>query len=308
MMATEQTKEDKQSKGVRGRWQMRAKAWALTLDRDDPAAEPLCVQLREGIRRQILEGHLLPGDPLMPQREMCRTFKINQVTATKAIGDLVGEGMLRSEHGRGIFVNDLSPRRVAIVSTKRRENLIRGSIYSGMVRETIRILEGEHIVLEWYGRYRPKHGQRFGPMLDRVVAAEVDAYFTVGIQNEEYLAALTETGRPLVSLDAAPATAEFDGVVVDSFRVGYLAARHLLENGHRELLFVGYDRGVHPGDPEARVPEPDSMKAMAGFNYARVEAGLPYESTSEFPCTPVPGSKPQACIQPSCPFLFKITV
>ncbi|MCZ7648365.1 MAG: GntR family transcriptional regulator [Planctomycetota bacterium] len=248
----------------------------LKLVRDDPGAAPLVEQLREGIRREIVEGRLKPGQALLPQRQLCKQLNLNQVTVTRALQDLVKDGLLRSEHGRGLFVNDLAPPRLAILCRNARTPTDYKSDYGQVVHAALERLARQNVAIEWFTRTPGHPASRFGPELERVLAADCHAYLTVGIQNEEYFAALVASGKPVVALDASPTTADFDGIVHDSFREGYLATRHLLEHGHRGILYLGHDRGAHPGDPsgKTRIPEPDSIRREAGYRYALMEAGV----------------------------------
>ncbi|MCZ7646485.1 MAG: GntR family transcriptional regulator [Planctomycetota bacterium] len=235
--------------------------------------------LREGIRREIVEGHWKPGDALMPVRKLCKQLGINRVTADQAIRDLIGEGLLHSERGRGVFVEDISPFRVGVVSKARDDGALPASGYAAMQRAALEVLAAKNVQALVLGQEEGAKSGKFGPPLGPILGADVDAYLPIGIQHEEYLGALVATGRPVVALDAAPLAQSFDGVVLDAFRTGYLATRHLLELGHRRILYVGYDRGRHPGDPLAlaRIPEPDSERAAAGFVYALKEAGIARE-------------------------------
>jgi len=263
---------------MRGRTKETVKvpAWASALKVKRGDETPIFMQIREGIRHAILEGRLKAGDALMPQRQLCRALKVNQVTATQAIGDLLREGLLRSEHGRGIFVNDMSPRVVSVVCSTSLGGLQKDSVYGDMLREAADLLGRGNVKLVYKTREQRDKKVRFGPMLEDVFADPADAYLTVGIQNEEYLAELVKTGKPVVAMDAAPTSVPFDGVMFDTFREGYLCTRRLLESGHRDILFLGHDRGAHPGDPtgKTRIPEPDDVRREAGSRYALEQAGV----------------------------------
>jgi DNA-binding LacI/PurR family transcriptional regulator len=252
-------------------------------------SEPLFIQVREGIRRSILDGRLKPGDALLPQRQLCSTLKINQVTATQAVGDLLREGLLRSEHGRGIFVNDVAPPEIAVIYPKPLRKLSDPGLYESMLAAALEEIGPNTAKLTYFTREKANPALRFGPAIEEILAADADLYLTVGIQNEEYLGALGATGRPVVALDAAPTSVAFDGVVFDSFRDGYLCARILLEAGHTRIAFVGHDRGAHPGDPSGRIriPEPDTLRRKAGFEYALAQAGI--EAAASYCAARLPG-------------------
>ncbi len=65
---------------------------------------PLYYQLKEIIQEMIENEELKPGDPVPPERELCELQGISRMTARKAIMDLVNEGLLYREQGKGTFV------------------------------------------------------------------------------------------------------------------------------------------------------------------------------------------------------------
>lgn len=73
-----------------------------TLNRKVPI--PLYYQLKEIIREQIEEGILAPGDLLPSERELSEKYGISRPTVRQALKELVYEGLLTREKGRGTFV------------------------------------------------------------------------------------------------------------------------------------------------------------------------------------------------------------
>lgn len=65
---------------------------------------PLHLQLSTIIREMIDIGELQPGDSLMSERDICKLQGISRMTVNKAILNLVNEGLLDRQQGRGTFV------------------------------------------------------------------------------------------------------------------------------------------------------------------------------------------------------------
>ena len=65
---------------------------------------PKYYRLKESIRSMIEEQHLAEGDPIPSERELCETHGISRMTARQAVKELVNEGVLYREQGRGTFV------------------------------------------------------------------------------------------------------------------------------------------------------------------------------------------------------------
>ena len=74
----------------------------MLLDRASPV--PLHVQLRSFLLQQIESGALKPGDAIPAERELVSRFGISRITVRQAIADLMAEGFLYRQHGRGTFV------------------------------------------------------------------------------------------------------------------------------------------------------------------------------------------------------------
>ena len=72
-----------------------------TLDRE---AGPLYEALYRGIRGDILEGRLTPGEKLPSKRALADHLKISKVTVETAYAQLVAEGYIRSQEKVGYFV------------------------------------------------------------------------------------------------------------------------------------------------------------------------------------------------------------
>jgi GntR family transcriptional regulator len=74
-----------------------------TLNRKTPI--PLYFQLIEMIRKDIETGILKPGDAIPSERELSEKFLISRPTVRQAIKELVYEGLLYREKGKGTFVS-----------------------------------------------------------------------------------------------------------------------------------------------------------------------------------------------------------
>lgn len=72
------------------------------LDRSSPV--PLHFQLRSYLLQQIESGALKPGDAIPAERELVSRFGISRITVRQAIGDMMAEGFLYRQHGKGTFV------------------------------------------------------------------------------------------------------------------------------------------------------------------------------------------------------------
>ncbi len=66
---------------------------------------PLYIQLKQIIAERIKDGTYTSGDILPSETQLSQTYRITRQTARRAIGELVKEGLIRTEHGKGSFVS-----------------------------------------------------------------------------------------------------------------------------------------------------------------------------------------------------------
>src|SRR4051794_13946524 len=65
---------------------------------------PRYYQLKEIIRQKVTAGQWGPGLPIPSERELCEQYGISRMTARQSITELVNEGYLYREQGKGTFV------------------------------------------------------------------------------------------------------------------------------------------------------------------------------------------------------------
>ena len=66
-------------------------------------------QIADRIRESIADGKLGPGEQLPSERDMMDHFGTARGTVRQAIALLKTEGLIQSEHGRGVFVRPAAP-------------------------------------------------------------------------------------------------------------------------------------------------------------------------------------------------------
>ena len=72
-----------------------------------PESGPIFKQIKEDIVEDILNSVYLPGDMIPTQKEYARKYNVSRLTVRKAMDDLILKGILRSEKGRGTFVQEV---------------------------------------------------------------------------------------------------------------------------------------------------------------------------------------------------------
>jgi GntR family transcriptional regulator len=75
------------------------------MDREWNNSQPIYRQLRDLVVAMILDGVLKEGDALPSVRTVAAEYRVNPLTVMKAYQQLVDEGLVEMQRGRGMFVN-----------------------------------------------------------------------------------------------------------------------------------------------------------------------------------------------------------
>lgn len=72
------------------------------INKDSPV--PLYYQIKERIQEALDDGVFSVGESIPSEMELCRIFDVSRPTVRQAIRELVSEGALKKEKGKGTFV------------------------------------------------------------------------------------------------------------------------------------------------------------------------------------------------------------
>jgi GntR family transcriptional regulator len=81
--------------------------------RPQPLDLPLHLQISEQIRGWLTAGKYQPGDRLPSEAQLVEQFAVSRITIRRALSNLVQQGLIQSQHGKGVFVTQ---RRRAVYS------------------------------------------------------------------------------------------------------------------------------------------------------------------------------------------------
>jgi DNA-binding transcriptional regulator YhcF (GntR family) len=97
------------------------------------------------IRERILGGHYKPGAMLPGRRALAAEYEVAPLTIEQAFKNLQGEGLVRSENGRGTFVSDL------VSVTPAQFSNVKRSISTRPTTRSIGIVTGGRQMMELIG-------------------------------------------------------------------------------------------------------------------------------------------------------------
>lgn len=78
----------------------------MYLDKQHP--QPVYLQLKQMLQRQIEQGYYLCHQKLPSERDLCQHHNLSRMTARKALQALIAEGLAYTKAGKGTFVSGAS--------------------------------------------------------------------------------------------------------------------------------------------------------------------------------------------------------
>lgn len=245
-------------------------------------------RLLDDLREQIRTGKLKPGDPVMPVRELCKSYGISYNSVRRALEQLQREGLLSLEQGRGTFVKSAvpttpqafapSPPSTVSMARPAASTLAVSAQGSGRLaeRRSLALLFGrapealfetpgcasllqavERQVLENGDALMllSVHPRKALPAPLALRAAGVEGVLLQDVADAEVLRAYAESGLPCVLLDRWPEDLAVSGVVFDNFSGAYQLAKELLNLGHRSFAYLraGGPAGTNAAERESAI-------------------------------------------------------
>lgn len=105
------------------------------IDKNSPI--PVYYQLKEAIKGKIAEGTWRVGDCIASERELSEKYEVSRMTIRQALGELVQEGILRREKGKGTFVCEPEVKQKDVMS------------FTDIIKRTGKELQTEVLAMEY---------------------------------------------------------------------------------------------------------------------------------------------------------------
>lgn len=233
---------------------------------------PKYLQLKRELLKRIRRAE--PGECVESEHELVKHWSISRATVAKAVGELVAEGYLYRQQGRGTFVARAaatSDGPIGVIfcgaDPGMRTGNYFGDIFAG-IEQAARAASRD--ILFMAGKTAP--GQEFHPPTPAQLARRgLAGVIVVGVDSDDHLAGILGAGLPAVSVDYHTDRVEIDCVVGDAESGGFLGTKALLDAGHRRIAFLGHARH---GSRTYMAPDQGSWERLSGYRRAHREAGL----------------------------------
>jgi GntR family transcriptional regulator len=106
----------------------------MKLRREAPT--PLYLQLKTALVSDIDAGQYKPHERLMSERELGEKFKVSRMTVRQALTEMIREGILYTQVGKGTYVNESKIKQELQTLTGFTQDMaVRGTVASGQVLE-----------------------------------------------------------------------------------------------------------------------------------------------------------------------------
>lgn len=228
-------------------------------------------QIKEAIKSSILEGKIVPHQKISSENELVKEFQVSRHTVRQAIGELVNEGWLYRQQGKGTFCAEPKKtggsgnnKTIAIITT-----YISDYIFPSIIRgaESYLSSKGYSVLLASTNNQIEQETR----CLQKVLAQRIEGLIVeptksaISNPNLNYYLNIELNRIPYVMINAFYPELSPLSITVDDEGGGYIATEHLIQLGHRRIV------GVFKRD------DLQGVKRMKGFVRAHREFQIPIQ-------------------------------
>jgi GntR family transcriptional regulator len=78
----------------------------MSLTRNEEMShQPLYLQIKESLKKQIMDGDYAPYERMPSESELMKTFSVSRITVRQSLRDLHSEGLIFTSQGKGTFAS-----------------------------------------------------------------------------------------------------------------------------------------------------------------------------------------------------------
>jgi len=194
----------------------------------------LYLRVKKDLLRKIETGELKEGDCLPSEKDLCRFYKVSQITVRRAVGELTHENILVRQQGKGTFIRrheTCAQVKTILALVPRAENTFfydefYGPVWKGMEEEAN--ISGCNLVFSSHSSDL-KH-KRY---LLKAINSEMHSGIIVINELDHQLLYELRDKLPVVLVDYS--LTDFFSVVSDNEGGAFEATGHLVSLGHRKI-------------------------------------------------------------------------
>lgn len=226
----------------------------------------------ERLREDIQEARLVPGDKIPTEHELARTFEVSRITASRAVKELEGLGMVHRVKGKGSFITDYASWRDGERPGAGGLSLVSLILPFGE-QVGYGVLHGVESICKEQGHYAAFHNSTGDPghereIVETVISSGVQGlivYPSSSTENLEIFSKLTVERFPFVVIDRVIVGLNAPFVGAQNLEGTRTLVRYLIGLGHRRIAFIA--------SPILTISS--VLDRFKGYCEALVEAGVP---------------------------------
>lgn len=197
-------------------------------------ANPKYKQLKEILKKDIKKRNLEPGDRILPEERIAKKYEVSLGTVRQAMAELVNEGLVRKEQGKGTFIAEKKKRKTFTIG------LLLTDIGNPFFSQLARSIQEKAHSLEYSVIYYNTNDElsRETESINMLIKRGVDGVILVPISKKgekKLVNKLSENSIPFVYLDRYLDEPASDYVIVDNFSGVTQAMEYLISLGHRRI-------------------------------------------------------------------------
>ncbi len=223
---------------------------------------PKYSQLKEIIREKIKKKELKPLDKIPSEEDIANDYEVSRGTVRQALAELMNEGIIYREQGRGTFVSDRKRRRTFTLG------FIVPDIANPFFSELARVIQKEAQKLEYNVLYynTADNLSQEEKSLKMLIKKRVDGVIIIPIlkqKEKKVLQKLKENEIPFVYLNRYLDEPPSDYVIIDNAYGVKKAVEYLISLGHQRI-------GCISSQPFTKI----IAQRLKGYRYALKEHNL----------------------------------
>jgi|WetSurMetagenome_2_1015567.scaffolds.fasta_scaffold279657_1 GntR family transcriptional regulator, arabinose operon transcriptional repressor len=203
------------------------------------------------LTQKMSERLIIPGQRIPPEKELCREYQVSSITVKRAmkelskkglvvrrpkLGTFAAEGAHFSAGGRGRASQKLST--LVFIGSFLNDELISATIHGLSVAGAE---YGAHLIVKSSLNDPVKEKELLHQLPDMNIDGAVIVPVHGAANTEQYFSLKLQHRFPFVLIDRYFEGLEVPHVTTDDVDVGYQLTRHLYDQGHRRIAFIGED-------------------------------------------------------------------
>jgi DNA-binding LacI/PurR family transcriptional regulator len=212
-------------------------------------SQPLYLQVSDIIRQKIVNKEIATGQKLPPHESLCKIFKVSKDTMKDALSDLVNEGYLSCRPRYGTYVISSEPKKkldlkfkneVSLVICQDEMQPVSAAIWHNLYLS--RIIRGMEEKLNKKGIFLIYSSIKGDKLTLLGKKKDIAGLIVAGSVTPRYLKTIKKLKIPFVLMgdvsQKSVTREDVDIIANDDYSGMYSGVKHLIDLGHRRIVFL----------------------------------------------------------------------